>query len=64
MRILIAEDDAVLSDGLTHSLRQSGYSVDCVKDGTAANALVKAAHEVCPYSNATRGNIDVALSVA
>ena len=33
-------------------------------DKTAAEALVKAAHEVCPYSNATRGNIDVALSVA
>jgi Ohr subfamily peroxiredoxin len=31
---------------------------------TAVEALVKAAHEVCPYSNATRGNIDVALSVA
>lgn len=30
----------------------------------AAEALVKAAHEVCPYSNATRGNIDVTLSVA
>jgi Ohr subfamily peroxiredoxin len=28
-----------------------------------AEALVAAAHEVCPYSNATRGNIDVALSV-
>jgi Ohr subfamily peroxiredoxin len=24
--------------------------------------LVEAAHRVCPYSNATRGNIDVALS--
>ena len=33
-------------------------------DRAAAEALVKAAHEVCPYSNATRGNIDVALSVA
>ena len=33
-------------------------------DKTAAEALVKTAHEVCPYSNATRGNIDVALSVA
>lgn len=30
----------------------------------AAMALVEAAHQVCPYSNATRGNIDVALSVA
>ncbi|MBM7034849.1 organic hydroperoxide resistance protein [Vibrio ulleungensis] len=28
-----------------------------------AEALVKTAHQVCPYSNATRGNIDVALSV-
>jgi len=26
--------------------------------------LVDAAHQVCPYSNATRGNIDVALRVA
>jgi lipoyl-dependent peroxiredoxin len=24
---------------------------------------VRAAHEVCPYSNATRGNIDVTLIV-
>ena len=28
-----------------------------------AEALVAAAHEVCPYSNATRGNIDVVFSV-
>jgi organic hydroperoxide reductase OsmC/OhrA len=28
-----------------------------------AEALVKAAHEVCPYSNATRGNLDVKISV-
>ena len=40
MRILIAEDDAALADGLTRSLRQSGYSVDCVKDGTAADAAL------------------------
>jgi osmotically inducible protein OsmC len=25
--------------------------------------LVEAAHQVCPYSNATRGNIEVGLSV-
>jgi lipoyl-dependent peroxiredoxin len=31
---------------------------------TAAEALVAAAHQVGPYSNATRGNIQVALSVA
>ncbi|MGI4950712.1 MAG: organic hydroperoxide resistance protein [Janthinobacterium lividum] len=28
-----------------------------------AEALVHKAHEVCPYSNATRGNVDVKLSV-
>ncbi len=28
-----------------------------------AEALVAAAHKVCPYSNATRGNIDVTLTV-
>ena len=32
-------------------------------DKDAAEALVARAHEVCPYSNATRGNIEVALSV-
>ena len=30
---------------------------------SAAEALVAKAHEVCPYSNATRGNIDVTLTV-
>jgi len=29
----------------------------------AAEALVAAAHKVCPYSNAIAGNVDVALSV-
>ncbi|KAB0563636.1 organic hydroperoxide resistance protein [Pseudomonas palleroniana] len=28
-----------------------------------AHALVEAAHQVCPYSNATRGNVDVRLHV-
>jgi lipoyl-dependent peroxiredoxin len=28
-----------------------------------AQALVDAAHQVCPYSNATRGNIDVTLNI-
>ena len=32
-------------------------------DRAAAEALVAAAHEVCPYSNATRGNVDVVLTV-
>ncbi|MCV2368778.1 organic hydroperoxide resistance protein [Roseateles oligotrophus] len=29
----------------------------------AAEQLVQAAHQVCPYSNATRGNIDVTLTL-
>ena len=32
-------------------------------DKAAAQKLVEAAHQVCPYSNATRGNIEVALDV-
>lgn len=32
-------------------------------DRAAAEALVAATHKVCPYSNATRGNIDVKLTV-
>lgn len=32
-------------------------------DRDQAETLVHKAHEVCPYSNATRGNIDVKLSV-
>lgn len=32
-------------------------------DRAAAEALVAKAHEVCPYSNATRNNIDVKLKV-
>ncbi|MEX6507861.1 organic hydroperoxide resistance protein [Jiella sp. M17.18] len=33
-------------------------------DRAAAEDLMAKAHERCPYSNATRGNIDVKLSVA
>ena len=33
-----------------------------VADAATAVDLVRAAHAVCPYSNATRGNIDVALT--
>ncbi|GAA2989013.1 Ohr subfamily peroxiredoxin [Streptomyces sp. KhCrAH-43] len=33
-------------------------------DEATARALVEKAHQVCPYSNATRGNIKVELAVA
>lgn len=32
-------------------------------DRAVAQDLIDTAHQVCPYSNATRGNIDVALSL-
>lgn len=32
-------------------------------DKAAAQALVDAAHQVCPYSNATRGNIEVQITL-
>ena len=32
-------------------------------DRTQAQALVDTAHQVCPYSNAVRGNIDVTLTL-
>lgn len=40
MRILIAEDDEVLADGLCNSMRHSGYAVDCVKDGLSAKLIL------------------------
>ena len=33
-------------------------------DEDAARSLVEKAHQVCPYSHATRGNIEVTLTVA
>ncbi|MDH5339500.1 MAG: response regulator, partial [Rubrivivax sp.] len=44
MRILIAEDDQVLADGLLRSLRASGYACDQVSSGTEADAAL-ASHE-------------------
>jgi two-component system OmpR family response regulator len=40
MRILIAEDDPVLADGLRRTLRQSGFAVDWAKDGSEADAAL------------------------
>ena len=40
MRILIAEDDQVLADGLMRSLRGSGAAVDHVANGSEADAAL------------------------
>lgn len=33
-----------------------------IPDADQARSIVAAAHKVCPYSNATRGNVDVTLT--
>jgi osmotically inducible protein OsmC len=45
--------------GITADLAVSLPGVDHAQ----AQALVAAAHQICPYSNATRNNIDVGLTV-
>jgi two-component system OmpR family response regulator len=42
MRILVAEDDAILADGVIRSLRQSGFAVDWVKNGLEADTALDA----------------------
>lgn len=42
MRILLAEDDSLLGDGLQAGLRQSGFQVDWVRDGVAAEHELRA----------------------
>jgi two-component system OmpR family response regulator len=40
MRILIAEDDAIIADGLSRSLRQAGYAVDWAANGQDADTAL------------------------
>lgn len=42
MRILLAEDDTLLGDGLQSGLRQLGFQVDWVRDGAAAERELRA----------------------
>ncbi|MGC1814654.1 MAG: Ohr family peroxiredoxin [Solirubrobacterales bacterium] len=41
---------------------QLGISLPSIDDAEAAAEVVRAAHKVCPYSNATRGNIEMVLT--
>ena len=68
---LDAGESEVVADVSLHSLDNGGYglSVRLEVDLPAlpreqAQELIEKAHQVCPYSNATRGNIDVELAVA
>lgn len=40
MRILLAEDDPIISDGLGRTLRHSGYAVDCALNGQDADTAL------------------------
>ena len=66
-----ATDSEVVADVSLGMLATGGFGLAVQLEVTlpamepeAAEVLVKAAHEVCPYSNAIRGNVEVALSVA
>ena len=58
--------DAEIDLGTTHGVFGLAARLNVSLPGMdrpAAQALVEAAHHVCPYSNATRGNIDVTITV-
>lgn len=56
------EVDLLLTDG-EYSLRARLNVHLPGVEHQAAQALVNAAHQICPYSKATRGNIDVAINL-
>ncbi len=65
----VSIDSSVEFGPLANGAKGFGVGVEMVvhvpgMDKAQAEKLVHEAHEVCPYSNATRGNIDVKLSVA
>jgi osmotically inducible protein OsmC len=58
--------DAEIDLGLSKGIHTVGARLNINLPGMereAAQALVDAAHQACPYSRATRGNIEVALNV-
>jgi lipoyl-dependent peroxiredoxin len=57
-----AEVDLVLGEGGYRLQARLNVSVPGV-EAEVARAIVDAAHETCPYSKATRGNIEVVITV-
>jgi lipoyl-dependent peroxiredoxin len=56
--------------GIGENPKGVGFAINAIldvnldgMDASIANKLVDDAHQVCPYSNATRGNIDVTTNV-
>jgi osmotically inducible protein OsmC len=71
-KITLPADLSVTADvGIGGNTKGVGFAISVVlnislpsMDAEAAKALVEKAHQVCPYSNATRGNIDVELVIS
>jgi len=70
-RMKVAADDVAIDSKVSLvTTEDRGFTVSAelhvtlpsVEDAGQAVELVRAAHRVCPYSNATRGNIDVLLT--
>jgi Ohr subfamily peroxiredoxin len=57
-----AEVDLNLADGEYFLRARLNVSVPGVERGVA-QAIVDSAHQICPYSKATRGNIDVTINL-
>jgi Ohr subfamily peroxiredoxin len=62
--VAIESSVSLLPDGQGGFKLEVGLDVTLpsVEDPATATELVSAAHKVCPYSNATRGNVEVALT--
>ena len=65
------EDTAITVDVGIGPLASGGFGLSVVieaelpgLDETTAKAVLDAAHQLCPYSNATRGNVDVEINLA
>ncbi len=61
-------DDATIDAAVSLSPDDTSFAISAVitahlpgLDQTQADELVQGAHQVCPYSKATRGNVDVVL---
>lgn len=70
-KIQVPADSSVTAHvGLGQNPKGKGFAIDVTLEislpgfeKSDAEALVAETHEVCPYSNATRGNVDVKLSI-
>jgi Ohr subfamily peroxiredoxin len=71
-RMKLDGDDVSIDSAVNlHPTEERGFKLSVgldvtlpsIDDAEQAKELVRVAHTVCPYSNATRGNIDVVITV-